>query len=112
MCVCQKCGCDKDGFIEEIKLLQARPPEYGGANGSVRRHRNLRACIESLINRLETILESNPEIALDDDIALARRALDDHWNTVQRLAQNAPGEGRGIPRTLDPIVGSSSGGTE
>jgi len=25
---------------------------------------------------------------------------------------NAPGEGRGIPRTLDPIVGSSSEGTE
>ena len=24
MGVCQKCGCDKDGFIEEIKRLQAR----------------------------------------------------------------------------------------
>ena len=28
------------------------------------------------------------------------------------IAQNATGESRGIPRTLDPIVGSSSEGTE
>lgn len=76
---------------------QARPPEYGGATGSVRRHNNLRSCIESLINRLETIKETNPEIYLDDDIALARRALDDHWHTVQRLAQNASITGGGTP---------------
>ena len=35
----------------------------------------------------------------------------DAWEGV-RLAYNAPGDSRGIPRTLDPIVGSSSEGTE
>ena len=32
--------------------------------------------------------------------------------TAKDALANAPGEGRGIPRTLDPIVGSSSEGTE
>ena len=32
--------------------------------------------------------------------------------TAEIEAGNAQGESRGIPRTLDPIVGSSSEGTE
>lgn len=48
-------------------------------------HATLRACIASLIRRLETILETNPEIHLDDDIRLARKALDDHWAEIERL---------------------------
>lgn len=41
----------------------------------VRGHATMRACIESLIRRLETIKETNPEIHLDDDIMLARNIL-------------------------------------
>ena len=51
------------------------------------KHKTLRGCIESLIRRLETIKETNPEIHVDDDIRLARQALDDHWDYIRRLSK-------------------------
>ena|GEM_PF-4902117 len=42
-----------------------------------------------------------------------KNTLDWHGcDSVCHPSPNATGEGRGIPRTLDPVVGSSSEGTE
>lgn len=66
-----------------------------------RRHRSLQACIESLVNRLETIKESNPEIHLDDDIFLARRAIGDHRALIEGLQVRAA-QARGLIYLASP----------
>jgi len=41
--------------------------------------RKYRRMVKSLINRLEAIRETNPEINLDDDINLAKITAEEHW---------------------------------
>ena len=66
-----------DRQLAVVRVAQARLEESGlglskGTSGSD----VLQNCVESLVRRLETIKETNPEILLDTDIRFARQALD------------------------------------